>query len=357
LNEDADMMRLAVALGWTRRLVTPIALAASINVGTITLSTRPAFAQTDAALAESLFREGKRLVAANKFSEACPKFAESYRLDPGLGTLLNLATCYESEGKIASAWAQYSEAAARARRENDPDRAEFADERVNALEPQLPRLSVSVAKEAEHPGLIVKLDGQPLNNAVLGVPLPVDPGVHQLEASANGKETWTQSIKFEPGAPVIAVTIAPLKDKIVPATNSAPAPGVQPGVTTQPGVTPTLPNQQRTNRALVWASIATGAMAVGTLTTGILYAQKRADFEKSNDNLDPKRFSERESATTLGIVNLIFVGGTAVAGGITIYLLATGSAQKDRQQAAASDWQLIPVVGPTGGALSLRGSL
>ncbi len=60
----------------------------------------PAAAQpSNTALAESLFREGKRLSSEKKFAEACPKFAESYRLDPGLGTLLNLATCHESEGQ------------------------------------------------------------------------------------------------------------------------------------------------------------------------------------------------------------------------------------------------------------------
>ena len=50
-------------------------------------------------MAESLFREGKRLSGEHKFAEACPKFAESYKLDPGLGTLLNLAICHEVGGQ------------------------------------------------------------------------------------------------------------------------------------------------------------------------------------------------------------------------------------------------------------------
>ena len=54
-------------------------------------------------MAESLFREGKRLSSEKKFSEACPKFEESYRLDPGLGTLLNLATCHLSFGHYEQA--------------------------------------------------------------------------------------------------------------------------------------------------------------------------------------------------------------------------------------------------------------
>src|SRR3954465_13259291 len=106
----------------------------------------PARAQPgNAALAESLFREGKRLSADKKFAEACPKFAESYRLDPGLGTLLNLATCHEAEGKPASAWAEFSDASAQARREGDSDRGQLAEEHMKALETKLAHISVGLA--------------------------------------------------------------------------------------------------------------------------------------------------------------------------------------------------------------------
>src|SRR5512136_2811036 len=64
----------------------------------------------DPAAAEVLFREGRKLVAANDFAAACPKFAESQRLDPAVGTLLNWAACEEHVGKLASAWQRWKEA-------------------------------------------------------------------------------------------------------------------------------------------------------------------------------------------------------------------------------------------------------
>src|SRR6187551_2481529 len=175
--------------------------------------TVPAAAQGgNAALAESLFREGKRLSGERKFAEACPKFAESYKLDPGLGTLLNLALCHESEGKPATAWAEFSEASSRAKREGDSDRAQLADEHVRALEPKLARVSISLAPGAAVPGLVVKFDTRELAAAALGLPIAVDPGKHVLEASAPGKEPSTQTFDAPSTPTSVTVTVPVLKD-------------------------------------------------------------------------------------------------------------------------------------------------
>src|SRR5207245_4895145 len=88
--------------------------------------------------------KGKKLRAEGKVAEACPKFAESNRLDAGIGTMLYLADCYEKSGQTASAWAQFREVASLAARQGDP-REKIARERVARLEPKLSKLSVSVS--------------------------------------------------------------------------------------------------------------------------------------------------------------------------------------------------------------------
>lgn len=50
------------------------------------------------------------LVQKGDWAAACPKFEESERLDPGIGTLYHLADCYEHVGRLATAWGLFDAA-------------------------------------------------------------------------------------------------------------------------------------------------------------------------------------------------------------------------------------------------------
>ena len=69
-------------------------------------------------VAQALYDEARQLVAAEKFEQACPKFKASYELDPAGGTLLNLADCYERQGKTAQAWTTFKDALEAARHDH-----------------------------------------------------------------------------------------------------------------------------------------------------------------------------------------------------------------------------------------------
>jgi hypothetical protein len=92
---------------------------------------------TDKVSAEALFDEGRKLMAAGKFADACPKFEASQELDPGVGTMLNLADCYEKTGRTASAWAEFRETVSAAHNAGSRDREEIARGRANDLEQKL----------------------------------------------------------------------------------------------------------------------------------------------------------------------------------------------------------------------------
>jgi len=60
--------------------------------------------------ADQLFKRGKKLLSEKKYAEACAAFEDSDRLDPGIGTKLNVARCYQEWGRLATAWRWYSDA-------------------------------------------------------------------------------------------------------------------------------------------------------------------------------------------------------------------------------------------------------
>lgn len=157
----------------SRRFLSPLIIAAAMGAVS---ALAPNVAHADEATAEALFQAGKSLMDQKKYAEACPKLEASYKLDPGIGTKLNLADCHEKEGKLAQAWGDWGEARDQAKRENDKARMDLAIRRQKELDPRVPKLTVNVTGPTT--GIDVYRDELQLESAMLGVPLPVDPGGH-----------------------------------------------------------------------------------------------------------------------------------------------------------------------------------
>src|SRR5689334_19506 len=97
-----------------RRLAAVLGFVFLAQVGVDLASPRVAFAQDSAAVAEVLFNEARALADKGDFAAACPKFEESQKVDPGMGTLYRLGDCYEHLGRTASAWAAFRDVASQA---------------------------------------------------------------------------------------------------------------------------------------------------------------------------------------------------------------------------------------------------
>jgi hypothetical protein len=167
-------------------------------------------AQDNSAAVEALFDEGKRLMAEGRIAQACPKFLASYDLEHRLGTLLNLATCYEKNDQLASAWARFVEARTLAARANQAERQQFADEHAKALEPKLSKLTVAVSKPL--PGLEVKVDGRAIAQGAWGVAVPMDAGTHTIEATAPDHAAYQGEVTLGGNADRKTVTVPHLAE-------------------------------------------------------------------------------------------------------------------------------------------------
>src|SRR5262249_25796236 len=100
----------------------------------------------------------------------------------------------EHTGQSASAWVAWKDAAARANAAGKRDVEKRALSRAAALEPSLARLTIAVDKASDVEGLQVKRDGGTVGHAEFGMPIPVDPGAHLIEATAPKKKATSTNV-------------------------------------------------------------------------------------------------------------------------------------------------------------------
>jgi hypothetical protein len=306
-------------------------------------------APEDAALADALYAEGGKLMEAGHWSEACPKIEASLKLDPGIGSSLRLAYCWEKLGRSASAWSMYNETEAMARKAGDK-RADEAAKHAKRLESLLPRLVLDVAPGSQAVGVEIRRDGKVIDAAAWTSRIPIDPGLHVLEAAAPGRLPWKTSLTIEakPGATTVRV----------PALEAAPA---APAAVVAPA----------TETGGFWgAQRAAGAGIAGAGVVGVVVgsvfgslALKKLSDAKSQGHCDPDWATcdatglqlEQDSrkaahASTAGLV----LGGAALVTGIVVFATApaVGGAPAPVSGARLS---LAPMVGANTTGVLLRG--
>ena len=166
-----------------------IALLAAFLTSGAALAAPPADVR---AVAEQLYQDAYELARGGRHAEACPKLEESDRLDPANGTKLELARCYQSTRRPASAWALYVTVAdADHVSGKNPEREALARAGALAIEPSLPVLTIVVpAAVASLPGIEIKRDSLVLEKPAWGMAVPIDLGEHRVTASIAGKALW-----------------------------------------------------------------------------------------------------------------------------------------------------------------------
>jgi hypothetical protein len=170
--------------------------------------------------ADQLFVRARDLMKKGHTAEACPLLEKSQSLDPALGTLLNLADCYEQTGHGVQAYLRFNEAAGWAERTHEAKREEVARSRAAALKNRLSWLSLSAATPV--PGLTATVleFHVPLGTGAESVPL--DPGSVTVTVAAPGYEPWSTQVTVGP-AEVKAVSVPSLIPLAAPVTGTSPA--------------------------------------------------------------------------------------------------------------------------------------
>ncbi|CAN5240441.1 hypothetical protein BH09MYX1_BH09MYX1_31030 [soil metagenome] len=295
--------------------------------------------------AEQLFNEATALAEKGAFADACPKFEEAQKLDPGLGTQFNLALCYESLGKLGSAWKNFRAVEKIAHATGKKGREDAAHQKVESLRPRVGHLVVDTV-DAD---AIVKVDGDVIDRDSLGF-WAVDPGAHTIDVTAGAKKPWHADVDVAttPGAEV-KVSVPKL-------------------VVAQETITREI-TKEKTDPKRVAGFIAGGIGIVGVATavvTGIIVlgdaSTAKADCTAPSPG-DPSKLACRTDAgrdavnqgTTVNVVNAIAwgVGGAGLVKGKVLILISLG--KKDTTNVETKQTTFMPWMGPSGGGVALSG--
>jgi hypothetical protein len=349
---------------------------------TLSLLAVPSVARAnDAVAAQTLFDEGKQLMADGNYTAACSKFADSQRADPGLGTQFHLADCWQHVGRMASAWALFRDIESQAHARGETGRERVAHDRASALEPFLPRLAIQPHEGDMNQGLRILRDGTEIGREQWGVAVPIDPGAHTVAVYVAGKQPWGTAVEVPVDAKITAVDLPPVSTfqstavaasaRPAPATPAAaPQPGptppasspgvasMMPETTTPPPETPTLENHGGVQRGIGWFLVGLGAAGVGSSTyfiTQWLSYRSQADPHCAGDQCDPVGTQLHQNATTQGHAAIIAGAGGAVALIVGGLLVATAPGPRVVSTPAARV-QVVPILEAHQGGVGLSGA-
>jgi hypothetical protein len=296
-------------------------------------------ASAEPSAAAKLFAQGRALLVAHKYAEACVAFESSEKLDPQLGTMFNIAECDVEIGKLASAWQHYRELA-----RTDPNlerRAASAQAAVD-LEPRLPKLVLDLVNRPA--GLTLTVDG---NDVLLpaGEPLPVDVGDHIIAANAPNftertakvtvqeREVAHVTLELEPVAPTEAVPVVAPKPPVVSTATSAT---IQPAADVQ--------SRPRYRTPAKIALIAGGGVAAIGLALGGFAI---IDFHAAETCTGCNRASQSHTAAVAGDISTALVIAGAISAALGgVYLWHT----------SASSATLVPVATPEAAGATIVGT-
>jgi hypothetical protein len=181
------------------------------------------FAQGVNANADALFHQGRDLMAAGKYAEACSAFEASEQADPAVTTLLNLADCREKNSQLATAWALFLDAERQTRDSKDASTQRYHDtalEHAKKLEPTLSKLAIDVGDHVA--GLTITRAGQPVDVELWNRSLPIDGGTYTISATAPGFESWQTTVEVAASGDTKTVEVPRLERELAHTTHALP---------------------------------------------------------------------------------------------------------------------------------------
>ncbi|HKY41144.1 MAG TPA: hypothetical protein VJN18_34660 [Polyangiaceae bacterium] len=322
----------------------PFAVACWVGLG-LGLPSAAARAEPSASeisVARQLFDEGRAAADASRWGEAAGKFRRALAIKDTPGIRFHLARCEEGQGAFVEALIEYDRARelmdAGSKASDVEKLLPEARERVRA---KVALLTLRVPQDV--PNVSVQIDGKALSASVLGVPIPINPGRHRLQAVAVGRTAYSAEISLGLGevrevaiALPLATTAPAAQPRPEPGASARPAPATRDAASTGSGMTP------RTIVLVGEASLFTAALSAGVIFT-LSKSSAQDRYDEANRRVleqvggsDPDGTAcseprlgcreleaarqDRDHAATWATAGFVAAGASAAAFGLTWWL-------------------------------------
>jgi hypothetical protein len=293
---------------------------------------------SELSVARRLFDEGRAAEDAGRWHEAAEKFRRATTIKDTPGMRFHLARCEEEQGAFVEALVEYD----RARELIDSGVKAVDVEKLLADARERVRAKVALLTlrlPAGVQNVSVELDGKPLSGSVLGVPMPINPGKHRLNAVAVGRTTFADELELGTGE-VRQLAIELPVTTTVPLVTTATPPTAAPASVAAGPQAPSADTPAVTRTVVLVGEAAFFAAALGT-GVGFSIAKSAASdrIQTANQQLSGKDDSacsaampppgcaelseavqDRTRDGTIATAGFIAAGVSAAAFGLTYWL-------------------------------------
>jgi hypothetical protein len=220
-------------------------------------------------LARALFAEARTAEDAKDWALAASKLRDAIAIKETGGLRFHLAYCEEQQGLLVEALVDYERSDDLTAGTSEDFRAQLPTKR-ESLRRRIPTITLLVPPQPPNPTLTV--DGHAMPPAVLGKPIPLNPGRHVVVVTAPEHAAFTTAVLLNETDAVVANAILSPLPKRAPMSTLKPAPvamaAAQPPPIPDASANAGLPT--RTYVLIGEAAVALGAVGVGigyTLTS------------------------------------------------------------------------------------------
>jgi len=335
-----------------------------------------ASAQTDLerATARDAANNGRKAFDAGKYEKAIDYLSRAEQLVHSPTHLLFMARAQAKLGQLVAAHETYLKISRETLAANAPkafvSAQAAAETEQDALDDRLPSVTVVLQGATKAPELSVQMDGTPLPPAMIGIPIPADPGEHIFKASGPTISSEPVTVKLAEGAKqTITLTLrstgvtrpvagGPARTSSAPAATAPATAGAPVSSEASDTQSTSVDNSNGHGPGLLIASFVSLGLGAASTGVGIAYLFKSSSTRDESNNLYEECLrvncmdSETKDKITsidheadrqqrIGIGTLVG-GGVGIAAGVTFLIV---DATRSDKSARRSTPHVTPVFG------------